>query len=68
MNYIPRRPSPSAGRHRQPDPNFGLPAPLDVRSRFSNANRAYANDLLARMHKIPGIADLRIQQAMTTRH
>jgi CzcA family heavy metal efflux pump len=45
--------------------NFGLPAPLDVQvSGFNvNANRAYANDLLARMHKIPGIADLRIQQA-----
>jgi CzcA family heavy metal efflux pump len=45
--------------------NFGLPAPLDVQiSGFNvDANRAYANDLLARMHKIPGIADLRIQQA-----
>ena len=45
--------------------NFGLPAPLDVQvSGFNvNANRAYASDLLARMHKIPGIVDLRIQQA-----
>jgi len=45
--------------------NFGLPAPLDVQvSGFNvDANRTYANDLLARMHKIPGIADLRIQQA-----
>jgi CzcA family heavy metal efflux pump len=45
--------------------NFGLPAPLDVQvSGFNiDANRSYANDLLARLHKIPGIADLRIQQA-----
>ena len=45
--------------------NFGLPAPLDVQISGFNveANRAYANDLLARMHRIPGIADLRIQQA-----
>ncbi len=45
--------------------NFGLPAPLDVQiSGFNvNANRAYASELLARMHKIPGIVDLRIQQA-----
>ena len=45
--------------------NFGLPAPLDVQISGFNveANRTYANDLLARMHKIPGIADLRIQQA-----
>ncbi len=45
--------------------NFGLPAPLDVQvSGFNvNANRAYAADLLARLHKVPGIVDLRIQQA-----
>ncbi|HTT43183.1 MAG TPA: efflux RND transporter permease subunit [Steroidobacteraceae bacterium] len=45
--------------------NFGLPAPLDVQISGYNvdANRAYANDLLTRMHKIPGMADLRIQQA-----
>jgi multidrug efflux pump subunit AcrB len=45
--------------------NFGLPAPLDVQvSGFNvSANRTYASDLLARMHKIPGIVDLRIQQA-----
>jgi CzcA family heavy metal efflux pump len=45
--------------------NFGLPAPLDVQvSGFNvDANRAYANDLLARLHKIPGVVDLRIQQA-----
>jgi CzcA family heavy metal efflux pump len=45
--------------------NFGLPAPLDIQvSGFNvDANRAYANDLLARLHKIPGVVDLRIQQA-----
>jgi multidrug efflux pump subunit AcrB len=45
--------------------NFGLPAPLDVQVSGFNveANRTYANALLARMHQIPGIADLRIQQA-----
>jgi CzcA family heavy metal efflux pump len=45
--------------------NFGLPAPLDVQVSGFNveANRTYANALLARMHQIPGVADLRIQQA-----
>ncbi len=45
--------------------NFGLPAPLDVQvSGFKvDANRAYANALLARMRTIPGAVDLRIQQA-----
>jgi multidrug efflux pump subunit AcrB len=45
--------------------NFGLPAPLDVQvSGFDvAANRGYANTLLARMHRIPGVVDLRIQQA-----
>ncbi len=45
--------------------NFGLPAPLDIQvSGFNvDANRAYANELLARLHRIPGVADLRIQQA-----
>src|SRR5882757_654519 len=45
--------------------NFGLPAPLDVQvSGFDvAANRAYANALLERMHHIPGVVDLRIQQA-----
>jgi len=44
--------------------NFGLPAPLDVQvSGFNvDANRVYANDLLRRMHSIPGLVDLRIQQ------
>src|SRR6267378_1346254 len=45
--------------------NFGLPAPLDVQVSGFNvaANRGYANALLARMHGIPGVVDLRIQQA-----
>ena len=45
--------------------NFGLPAPLDVQVSGFNvaANRDYANALLARMHGIPGLVDLRIQQA-----
>jgi CzcA family heavy metal efflux pump len=45
--------------------NFGLPSPLDVQvSGFKVApNLAYANELLAKMHSIPGVVDLRIQQA-----
>jgi multidrug efflux pump subunit AcrB len=45
--------------------NFGLPAPLDVQVSGFNvaANRGYANALLAGMHGIPGVVDLRIQQA-----
>jgi len=45
--------------------NFGLPAPLDVQVSGFNveANRAYANALLAKMRSIPGAVDLRIQQA-----
>jgi multidrug efflux pump subunit AcrB len=46
-------------------PNFGLPAPLDVQVVGNNieANRGFANTLLARLKTIPGAADLRIQQA-----
>ncbi|MBS0377051.1 MAG: efflux RND transporter permease subunit [Proteobacteria bacterium] len=45
--------------------NFGLPAPLDIQVAGFNvdANRKFANELMARLHKIPGVADLRIQQA-----
>jgi CzcA family heavy metal efflux pump len=45
--------------------NFGLPSPLDVQvSGFDvPASRQYARGLLARMHRIPGLVDLRIQQA-----
>ena len=46
--------------------NFGLPAPLDVQVIGNNqtANHAYATDLLKRIRKVPGIADLRIQQVV----
>jgi multidrug efflux pump subunit AcrB len=45
--------------------NFGLPAPLDVQVVGNNieANRGFANQLLAKLRTIPGAADLRIQQA-----
>ncbi len=45
--------------------NFGLPAPIDVQvvgSKFA-ANHAYANELLKRISRVPGVADPRIQQA-----
>jgi multidrug efflux pump subunit AcrB len=45
--------------------NFGLPAPIDVQvSGFDvAANRAYAEQLLTKVQRIPGLVDLRIQQA-----
>jgi multidrug efflux pump subunit AcrB len=45
--------------------NFGAPAPIDVQvvGNDLQANRTYANALLARIKTIPGIADARIQQA-----
>ncbi|HVT35595.1 MAG TPA: efflux RND transporter permease subunit, partial [Nevskiaceae bacterium] len=45
--------------------NFGLPAPLDVQVRGFNVpgNRAYLAQLYGLMRHVPGIADLRIQQA-----
>ena len=45
--------------------NFGAPAPIDVQvaGRDLAADRQYANALLAKVRKIPGIADARIQQA-----
>jgi CzcA family heavy metal efflux pump len=44
--------------------NFGLPAPIDLQviGNDQKANYAYATDLLKRIRKVPGIADLRIQQ------
>jgi CzcA family heavy metal efflux pump len=44
--------------------NFGVPAPIDVQviGNDQKANYAYATDLLKRIRKVPGIADLRIQQ------
>jgi multidrug efflux pump subunit AcrB len=44
--------------------NFGLPAPLDVQVIGNDdANRSFANALLAKLKSVPGAADLRIQQA-----
>ena len=45
--------------------NFGAPAPIDLQVRGNDltANFAYANQLLRRIRKIPGIADARIQQS-----
>jgi multidrug efflux pump subunit AcrB len=45
--------------------NFGAPAPIDLQIRGANlaANFAYANKLLTKIRRIPGIADARIQQS-----
>jgi multidrug efflux pump subunit AcrB len=45
--------------------NFGAPAPIDLQVTGPNAaaNAVYANLLLARVQKVTGIADVRIQQA-----
>jgi multidrug efflux pump subunit AcrB len=45
--------------------NFGLPAPIDIQVIGFNAaaNRGYATALYEKMKHVPGIADLRIQQA-----
>ena len=45
--------------------NFGLPAPLDVQIVGFNraANRIYAAELMKRLRTVPGMVDLRIQQA-----
>jgi multidrug efflux pump subunit AcrB len=45
--------------------NFGLPAPIDVQLVGSNqtANLAYANRLQQAIRQVPGVADLRMQQA-----
>jgi multidrug efflux pump subunit AcrB len=44
--------------------NFGLPAPINIKvvGNDQQANYDYATDLLKRVRKVPGIADLRIQQ------
>ena len=44
--------------------NFGLPAPVDVQivGQDLEANRRYADALLAKMRYVPGAVDLRIQQ------
>jgi multidrug efflux pump subunit AcrB len=45
--------------------NFGAPAPIDLQVRGANvaANFLYANKLLSRIRRVPGIADARIQQS-----
>jgi multidrug efflux pump subunit AcrB len=45
--------------------NFGAPAPIDLQIRGANlnANFDYANKLLTRIRRIPGVADARIQQS-----
>jgi multidrug efflux pump subunit AcrB len=45
--------------------NFGTPAPIDLQvvGNDLEADRKYADELLARIKRIPGIADARIQQA-----
>ena len=45
--------------------NFGLPAPIDVQvvGFKRDANHQYAEELLRRIRHVPGIADLRLQQA-----
>jgi multidrug efflux pump subunit AcrB len=45
--------------------NFGLPAPIDVQiiGPKIEDNRDYANKLVARIARVPGVADARIQQA-----
>jgi multidrug efflux pump subunit AcrB len=45
--------------------NFGVPAPIDLQvvGNDLQANRKYANAVLARIKLIPGVADARIQQA-----
>jgi multidrug efflux pump subunit AcrB len=45
--------------------NFGVPAPIDLQIVGANvqANRQYADELLARVSKISGVADPRIEQA-----
>jgi multidrug efflux pump subunit AcrB len=44
--------------------NFGLPAPIDVQivGKDIDSNRVMADRVMDRMRRIPGIADLRIQQ------
>ena len=45
--------------------NFGAPAPIDIQIRGNDlpANFVYANVLLKKLKRIPGLADIRIQQS-----
>jgi CzcA family heavy metal efflux pump len=44
--------------------NFGLPAPIDIQIEGADidGNRQVAEKMLADLHKVPGLTDLRIQQ------
>jgi multidrug efflux pump subunit AcrB len=44
--------------------NFGSPSPIDIQiaGRDVEASRAYAHKLMAKLARVPGLADLRIQQ------
>ncbi len=44
--------------------NFGLPSPVDIQviGNKIEENRAYANKLLERISRVPGVADPRVQQ------
>ena len=44
--------------------NFGVPAPIDLQVVGNNlqADRKYADEVLSRIARIPGVADARIQQ------
>ena len=45
--------------------NFGAPAPLDVQivGNDLNANRDFTTKLIAKIRRVPGVADARVQQA-----
>jgi multidrug efflux pump subunit AcrB len=44
--------------------NFGLPAPIDIQISGTNPkNRDVAREVLEQLRKVPGLVDLRIQQA-----
>jgi multidrug efflux pump subunit AcrB len=45
--------------------NFGAPAPIDlqIRGRDLESNFEYANHLLREIRRMPGVADVRIQQS-----
>ncbi|MFA6229905.1 MAG: efflux RND transporter permease subunit [Rhodanobacter sp.] len=48
--------------------NFGSPAPIDVQISGHNlpANFRYANELLGKIRRIPGVADARIQESQAS--
>jgi multidrug efflux pump subunit AcrB len=44
--------------------NFGLPAPLDIQFEGNDVNKSYdlANAMLAKLRRVPGLTDVRVQQ------